>query len=80
MQWNKLKAVMLRFISWCTLDIHISIDNCRLLKLHQSQTLQRIFGQQLSNLARTMISKLLAGKHIYFKSKINNFRFITWRK
>ena len=45
MQWNKLKAVMLKFISWCTLDIHISIDNCSLLKLHQSRTLQRIFGQ-----------------------------------
>ena len=45
MQWNKLKAVMLKFISWCTLDIHISIDNCGLLKLHQSQALQRIFGQ-----------------------------------
>ena len=47
---------MLRFISWCALDIHISIDNCSLLKLHQSQTLQRIFGQQLNNMARTMIS------------------------
>ena len=45
MQWNKLKALMLKFIGWCTLDINISIDNCSLLKLHQSQTLQRIFGQ-----------------------------------
>ena len=45
MQWNKLKAVMLKFISRCTLDIHISIDNCSLLKLYQSQTLQRIFDQ-----------------------------------
>ena len=45
MQWNKLKAVMLRFISWCTLDINVSIDNCSLLKLHQSQALQRILGQ-----------------------------------
>ena len=44
-QWNKLKAVMLKFISWCTLDINISIDNCGLLKLHQSQILQRMFGQ-----------------------------------
>ena len=42
---NKLKAVMLKFISWCTLDINISNDHCSLLKLHQSQTLQRIFGQ-----------------------------------
>ena len=45
MQWNKLKAVMLKFISWCTLGIHISIDSCSLLKLHQCRTLQRIFGQ-----------------------------------
>ena len=34
---DKLKAMMLKFISWCTLDINISIDNCSLFKLHQSQ-------------------------------------------
>ena len=45
MPLNKLKAVMLKFISWCTSDINISIDDCSILKLHQSQTLQRIFGQ-----------------------------------
>ena len=44
-QWNKLNAVMLKFIGWCTLDINISMDSCSLLKLHQSQSLQRIFGQ-----------------------------------
>ena len=43
--WNKLKAVMLKFISWCTLDKNTSIDNCSLLKLHQAQTLQKVFGQ-----------------------------------
>ena len=80
MQWNKLKAVMLKFISWCTLDINVSIDNYSLLKLHRSQTLHGYLVNILSNLKRTMISKLLAGKNIYFKSKINYFRFITWRK
>ena len=44
-QWNKLKAVIIKLISWCTVDINISIENCSLLKLHQSQNLQRIFDQ-----------------------------------
>ena len=46
-QWYKLKTVMLKFIGWCTLDIKISMDNCSLLKLHRSQSLQRIFGQHI---------------------------------
>ena len=78
MHWTKLEAVMLKFIGWCTLDINISIDNCSLLKLHQSQ--KEYLVNILSKLKRTMISKLLAGKNIYFKSKNNYFRFITWRK
>ena len=46
---KKLKSVMLKFIGWSTLDIiNISIDNCSLSKLHQSQTLQRIFGQHFN--------------------------------
>ena len=36
-QWNKLKAVIV-YISWCTLDINLSVDNRNLLdkvlKLH----------------------------------------------
>ena len=76
MQLNKLKVVMLKFISWCTLVINISIDNCSLLKL----LCKGYYVNILSNLKRTMISKLLAGKNIYFNWKINYFRFITWRK
>ena len=45
MQWNKLKAVMLKFIGRRTFDIDISINNGSLLKRHQSQTLQIMFGQ-----------------------------------
>ena len=45
MQWNKLKAVKLKFIGRRTFDINISINNGSLLKRHQSQTLQIMFGQ-----------------------------------
>ena len=78
-QWNKLKAVMLKFKSWCTLDINISFDNCSLLKQHL-KLYKGYLVNILSNLKRTMISKLLAGNDIYFKSKINQFQFITWRE
>ena len=44
-QWNKLKALVLKLIGWCALDINISIDNYSVLKLHQSQTLQSLVVQ-----------------------------------
>ena len=57
MQWNTLKAVMLTFSSWCNLDINIAIDNCSLLKLNQSQTLQNIFGQHSKKPEKTLYQK-----------------------
>ena len=55
----------------CTLDINISFDNCSLLKLHQSQTLQRIYGQHPKEPEKKHdILKPLDGINICFKSKI----------
>ena len=59
-EWNTLKAVMLTFSSWCTLDINIAIDNCSLLKLNQSQTLQSIFGQHSKKPEKNIISKIVS--------------------
>ena len=43
MQWKA--AVIFKVINGCTLDINISINNRSLLRLLESQTLHKIFGQ-----------------------------------
>ena len=76
---SKLLTIVFLFLSGTDHSVKVSSNS----ESVRAGALLEIFGGyrelMLSN-PKSMVSKLLAGEIIYFKSKIYYFRFITWRK
>ena len=69
-QWNKLKAVMFMFTSWCTLDIKYQLTIALYKSYISLKLCKGYLVNILNNLKRTMISTLLAGKTYILNRKL----------